>query len=762
MQHRKFIEADIPVFWLHPIQDDGSCGCQDPDCENQGKHPGISRWQHTPVWSDEQLELMEGIGRLVDGYGVLLNGLLVVDVDARSGGVQSYTRLLEAVPEIAGAGLIVNTGSGGGSKHLYFRCDPTIAMSFKLAEYPGVDFKSGSSFVVGPGSIHKSGKRYEVGIGSPADIGPAPQALIDLLKKPEIHRAKYDGKSIDLSDSDIKDMLSFMSSDCDHDTWIKTGMAIHHATSGAGFNLWDDWSRTSSKYPGTEALSRRWHSFGKSANPVTIGTLIHYAKSAGWEKPVTFDAGGDFAEFEVAPEGLPFSVDGVDFLRPPGFVGEVAKWIENQSRRPRTLLATAAALTAIGNIAGLRYTDDKDGVTTNLFSFCVAGSRTGKESTQQAIASIHRAAGLVGANHGGIKSEQELVRNLIRHQASFYIMDEIGIFLKKVKNAQDRGGAPYLEAVMGMLMAAYSKADSFMLLGGDLPDEVKARLRKDIASLTKSLEAGNEDVKRAEKKIAQMTYLMDSLDNGLEKPFVSLIGFATPITFNELVDYNGAVNGFFGRAMIFNERETAPRSKKNFGKPQMTPAMINTLRQIYSPGEFDVLDSGGRIEYYGDRIKVATEEKAVEMLEQALDWFEDQAVFHKGVTGLEALYLGAYELLSKVSLILACPEGMRTTEHVRWAFALVKSDIEAKIRLVTVTDRAEDDPGLALRAQIANIVDGDGETLGVIYNRLRKHDKKKVCETLDKMVADGLVLKHEKTHPKNKQVFFVFQLQSKE
>ena len=148
-----------------------------------------------------------------------------------------------------------------------------------LDDYPGIDFKS-SGFVVGPGSQHSSGSRYEAVVGTPYDIEQAPEALLALLKKPDTYRAVVDGSHMDVSDAQLADMLSYINADCDHETWIRCGMAVHHATGGAGFGIWDGWSQSSAagKYPGPDALSRRWHSFGKSANPVTLGTLVHYAE----------------------------------------------------------------------------------------------------------------------------------------------------------------------------------------------------------------------------------------------------------------------------------------------------------------------------------------------------------------------------------------------------------------------------------------------------------------------------------------------------
>lgn len=756
MIYRNFHDAGFRFFGIKGLDETGTvCECGKKECAY--KHPWFSSWQHTPEWSEEQLEVMQEAGQLDHGYGVIVSGLIVIDVDARNGGVESYQRLLDDIPQVAGAGLIVETGSGGGSKHLYFRAPDGVGLLQHHDKYPGIDFKS-TGFVIGPGSKHISGNRYRLLVGDPSDIGPAPRALIDLLKKPDTYRAAYDGGNIDLSDADISDMLSYISPDCDHETWIKAGMAIHHATSGSGLALWDGWSSQGKKYPGYEKIERRWHSFGKSSNPVTIGTLIHYARRAGWRQAVTFECEDTF-DYEESNDDLPFSIDGVDLTSPPGFVGEVARWIEDQSRRPRRHLAVAGALTAIGNIAGLRYTDDRDGVTTNLFSFCVAGSRTGKEAIQQAVASILRVAGMAPATHGAIKSEQEIVRNLIRHQAALYIIDEIGIFLQKVKNAQTKGGASYLDGVIGMLMGAYSKADGFMLLTGDARDEMQQILLKEAAQINRKLEnlEGDEDALR--KKLDRIDKALDSLNSGLDRPFLSLIGFTTPVTFDDLVDYQSATNGFIGRALIFNERETAPRSKRRFSRRPMSPRMESTLMQIYSAGEFDS-KGNDRVEYYGERLEIVTDDKAHDMLDAALDWLEDQAEAHKGVTGLEALYLGAYELVSKVSLILACPEGVRTAEHVRWAFALVRSDIEGKARLVTANDRQEDAPDLSLRARIANIIDGDGEKRSVIHNRLRRVERKKIDEMLEKMVEDGIVEMAELQHPKNGKKFEIYRLSS--
>ena len=744
MMHREFWEEGLRIFGLQGAHKNKAgewqCDCGRATCSAAFKHPVASNWQHTPDWDDEQIDAMELADQFATGFGVLCRGLLIVDVDARNGGVASFQKLSERVPEISGSGMIVNTGSGGGSRHLYFKAPEDCALIQHHDDYPGLDFKS-SGYVVGPGSMHASGTRYTLAVGGPGEIEDAPQALVDMLRKPDRHRAEFDGRVLDVSHQDIADILAHIQNDdLDYEIWLRVGMAIHHATGGTGRDLWDAWSSTSAKHDDS-TMDNRWHSFGRSANPVTIGTLIHHAYEAGWKMPVDFtpDPELSFDDYEDSADTL--DIAGVDLTSPPGFAGVLARAVEDQSRRPRKRLSVAASLIALGNISGLRYTDDKDGVTTNLFAFCVAGSRTGKESIQQAIAELHRYAGMAPATHGAIKSEQEIVRNLIRHQAALYIVDEIGIFLAKIKNAQTKGGALYLDGVIGMLMAAYSKADGYMLLTGDAKEEVRAALMKEAGQIQKRLDAGDGGPVD-ERKLEGLQSALGSLDQGLDRPFLSLVGFTTPVTFDDLMDYQSATNGFIGRSLIFNERETAPRSKRGFRKKPFSDQIKNTLIGIAQAGSFDVLDAG-RVQYYGKRISVPTDPRAVDMLDAVLDWMEDEAVAHKSRTGLEALYLGAYEIVSKVSLILAVPEGRRTVEHVRWAYAFVRRDLEEKARLVVANDREKDAPKQALAAKVANIIDGDGEALGVIFNRLRKFKREDVQAALANLEEKGLASKAE-------------------
>jgi hypothetical protein len=446
---------------------------------------------------------------------------------------------------------------------------------------------------------------------------------------------------------------------------------------------------------------------------------------AGYRFGQSGHADDDFSASDFAPpepeapttEGPlapPFPLGGVDLLSPPGFVGDVAAWIDSQCRYPRRRLAVASAIVTVGNAGGLRHEDEVDDVTANMLAFCVAASATGKEAVQQAMAELHRAAGIHYALQGGIKSEQEIMRNLIEHQAAYYIVDEIGIFLGKVRNAQRRGGAAYLEGVFGAIMSAYSKAGSRLILGGDT--------KRELAKVYGSALAKAQDDGADQDHIARLSRMQAMVDDGLERPFLSLVGYTTPGTFDGIMDGEAATQGFVGRSLIITEPDFNPRARAGFRKRPLPMHLAMRLAQLFSGGQVDMGQGRVRIEYAGAREVVRTDDDARAMLVQVSDWlhaYADEMEQHTGEASV-ALIRRSYEMIAKVSFILALPTGLRTAEHVRWAFAYVRAELDAKIKLVFANDNAKNRPDEAMAARILNAIDPDkGSSAKVLANRMK-------------------------------------------
>jgi hypothetical protein len=136
-----------------------------------------------------------------------------------------------------------------------------------------------------------------------ADIEPMSAALRAAVerhrpRRMQVQTAKRSGEPVD--PEDIRDALTHISPDCGRDTWLRIAMALH--SEGVDFKVFHEWSAKGEKYEGAQDCLKVWDSLGDG--DVTIGTLFHYAKQAGWQRirrddedgcPIIRVAGGTLA-----------------------------------------------------------------------------------------------------------------------------------------------------------------------------------------------------------------------------------------------------------------------------------------------------------------------------------------------------------------------------------------------------------------------------------------------------------------------------------
>ena len=738
-------EAGFRVFALHTIIG-GRCACGDERCEAVGKHPAISSWQTVPHWSDEQIDVLMQY-QVETGFGVCIDDQLVIDVDPRNGGTESLAKLETdlGLDFRAAAGFVVRTGGAG--LHIYFK-RPAGAFLQHLPAYPGIDFKS-SGFVVGAGSLHKSGNEYEAIKGFPQDLLDAPAPLLALLARPEMTRVIVSGRSIDVAADDVAAVVeSIPNNDLHYDEWLRVGMGIHHATAGEGFALWLQWSAQSKKHD-PDHMDKKWHSFGKSANPVTFGTLLHIAEAAGYVRPVTFAVSEQSAPAATKPGEMPFDVRGYDVKRPPGFVGRIVKWMAGNSySEPLEHLNVASALVAVGNAVGLHTTDDMTRVSTNLLVLCVAESASGKEAVISSYSALMKAAGLSATIAGGIKSKQEIVRNLIEHQAANLLQDELGEVLRTIENAKKRGGAAYLEGITGELMSIFTKANGNYFVSGDVRRDLIAALGKELAQCNKLVDENTDSSGRFARKAESLAHAMDAIAfDGLFRPYLSLIGYSVPGSLECIMSEEMAKNGFLSRALLVIEERDNPKPIIGATGPKPVPEdIVATLRMLSTGGNFDA--EARRIEYLGEKRAIRTEPRARDLLNRLRQWEWEYAEHHREHTGYTPLIRRAFEMISKISTILAAPEGVRTAEHVEWAACYVRHDLDRKIRHIMSVQANEAAAAPievqgGIEARIINLCQRDGGELeSVIVNRCIRRKgvvRDEVRALIADMVSRGLL-----------------------
>ena len=406
----------------------------------------------------------------------------------------------------------------------------------------------------------------------------------------------------------------------------------------------------------------------------------------------------------------------IDLTKPPGLVGEVAEYINSQCLFPRENLAVAAAIAAVGNIGGLNHKLENSRVTPNIFLFCVSGSATGKEDILEVTTRLHMMAGIGSATHGGIKSEQEIIRNLIEHQASYYLIDEVSFLLEKIKSS-GKSGASYLQGVIGSLMSIYSKARSSILVTGDIKRDIKSDLKREYAYFNKELDNGCDNPAEVEERMRKIKEAINSIDNGLVNPFLSFIGFTIPEKFNDFVDVENVTSGFIGRSIIINEPNNNPKKKPNFKPIELSDDLRDRIIALRSNGSFD--QKNYRVESNGTFNIIKTDQDAIQALENISEWFWQEAESQTEKTGFEAVVRRGFEMVEKVSFILSFGSESRTLEHIEWAFEYIKRDIAYKTMLAYSNVKEKSDPVESMAAKIMCCITDEGITIGRIVNRYR-------------------------------------------
>lgn len=160
---------------------DGSvCLCvAGPSCRDPGKHPACSGGASSAT--TEAARVREFWRRfsarwVAPGVGVATGaGLVVIDVDARHTGDETWSRLLEGRAKVDTV-----TSLTGGGLHVWWSAARRIPSSVGRLG-PGVDVRGEGGYVVAPPTLHASGRRYRWEASSDPTDGARLAALPEWL-----------------------------------------------------------------------------------------------------------------------------------------------------------------------------------------------------------------------------------------------------------------------------------------------------------------------------------------------------------------------------------------------------------------------------------------------------------------------------------------------------------------------------------------------------------------------------------------------------
>jgi P4 family phage/plasmid primase-like protien len=236
--------------------------------DGKGKAPRDSKWTTTAY--DSTAVLAEAIKRGIN-VGVR-PGLrfLIIDVDVRNGGHESFVAFCKAHGLIADKLPMVLTGGGGF--HYFVRLPKGAPkLRKKLREFPGIDFLSGDGVqAVCAGSRHPSGNFYEwdwMDEGRPAlkDAPILADDIVAVLARPTVEDMESDAPEVEAVSpevvAEVLDHVDVLDFHKQEQEWRDFMMATVAVSDGEAVDEWVAWSTGDPEYADDgDKIRERWKS----------------------------------------------------------------------------------------------------------------------------------------------------------------------------------------------------------------------------------------------------------------------------------------------------------------------------------------------------------------------------------------------------------------------------------------------------------------------------------------------------------------------
>lgn len=628
------------------------------------------------------------------------NGIVVIDIDIKDG--RSVDEIKEELKQYGEFPETFEVETMSGGRHLYYRLEKETSLNSAVRFFDKslpVDIRANGGYVI----TYDYKKYFPLDVEDTEAVRELMAVLPEFVEgyqKPNEYVEPQAGVEAILPPSEVRELrsaLAFIDAD-DRDMWVKVGHALKSIGSPQAKGIFFEWSMKSDKFDSVDT-EKKWKTF--KPHEITVASIFGIAKQNGWvttyekETPVfTPEQLEAKVKNKKVFEKKPFPAE---LLKPVGFVGEVAEYMNSQAMKDQPILHLGASLAFAGALMGQRYRTETN-VRSNIYVIGIGETGCGKENARNCIKRITKNSNepkmkSISATEE-IASDTAIYNSLLACPSPVFLLDEVGRFLQTTKSAY----SSHLYGIPSVLLKAYGSSDTEM---------------------------------------AGKSYADTSKNIMIEQPNLCMYATATPSQFFDSLSKENIEDGLVARMLIF-ESETPRQRTKNRVKKFDPPAhIVEKARHIFlkptnAYPEGNISGSTAINPYI-----VPMTEEAIVMLENydiEIESLRDRLIIEKRI---HSIYNRCRLIAEKLAMIVSVCENpdepIIHPRHVDWSIKLVRH-LYSNLQYAVENFISENELEREQKKILVFIRENEQVTLAELTRRFSHMKKKERDDSLDTLM----------------------------
>lgn len=407
----------------------------------------------------------------------------------------------------------------------------------------------------------------------------------------------------------------------------------------------------------------------------------------------------------------------IDLKTPPGLAGDICENLAFFEKRFLSETRPIAALAVIARLSAHRKILGNQKVS--FLALVSAESAIGKEAQQEYQKLLLSAVGVGDSVVGEPRSDKQMIEALAEYEHLIYILDEVhGMFDK----TSSKSSSSHEKAILNMILTLSTTAIYHF------PPKIKKDLIAKCESEIQSLKTG-EISESKQKTLDQKMVIMDYLQNGWKNPFLSVVGYSTPINLDSLINMQNIQSGLLGRFLFIRvfSRDKLNLTPYSDGPSEKLVERCHSLKN---------LEGGIRIS-----------DDANILLNYIIFYYELDE--HRNHPLLGAIYARGVEHVKRIASLLAMETSLITPEMLMYAMRIFQENLDSCSQLVDKKAFIKQDEIERLGEGVIQRIRVGDVKAGVLANNIVKcsswvrEERKKTSrfeyEVLAELVSQGII-----------------------